>query len=166
LLFIHGYWKIGALRKSPTGFPKVPSPLYYYILICFVYIYRVSQKKLTPLLFIWISNVSGFFDSPCIYISFCGQINIYLSWRPLGVRIIKLVFVRLSNMPRLTKYQRVWVLWFPVQDIVYVKRTYFLRRMNKLVIQQLCFSFVLLATAKLYIKVNQIIFDTQFYANF
>jgi hypothetical protein len=26
--------------------------------------YRVSQKKLTPLLFIWISNVSGFFDSP------------------------------------------------------------------------------------------------------
>jgi hypothetical protein len=29
-------------------------------------IYRVSQKKLTPLLFIWISNVSVFFDSPCI----------------------------------------------------------------------------------------------------
>jgi hypothetical protein len=28
-------------------------------------IYRVSQKKLTPLLFIWISNVSVFFDSPC-----------------------------------------------------------------------------------------------------
>jgi hypothetical protein len=29
-------------------------------------LYRVSQKKLTPLLFIWISNVSVFFDSPCI----------------------------------------------------------------------------------------------------
>jgi hypothetical protein len=28
-------------------------------------LYRVSQKKLTPLLFIWISNVSVFFDSPC-----------------------------------------------------------------------------------------------------
>jgi hypothetical protein len=31
----------------------------------FKLIYRVSQKKLTPLLFIWISNVSVFFDSPC-----------------------------------------------------------------------------------------------------
>jgi hypothetical protein len=30
-------------------------------------LYRVSQKKLTPLLFIWISNVSVFFDSPCVY---------------------------------------------------------------------------------------------------
>jgi hypothetical protein len=30
-------------------------------------LYRVSQKKLTPLLFIWISNVSVFFYSPCIY---------------------------------------------------------------------------------------------------
>jgi hypothetical protein len=29
-------------------------------------LYRVSKKKLTPLLFIWISNVSVFFDSPCI----------------------------------------------------------------------------------------------------
>ena len=28
-------------------------------------LYRVSKKKLTPLLFIWISNVSVFFDSPC-----------------------------------------------------------------------------------------------------
>jgi hypothetical protein len=28
-------------------------------------LYRVSQKKLTPLLFIWISNVSVFFYSPC-----------------------------------------------------------------------------------------------------
>jgi hypothetical protein len=31
----------------------------------FADLYRVSQKKLTPLLFIWISNVSVFFDSPC-----------------------------------------------------------------------------------------------------
>jgi hypothetical protein len=85
-------------------------------------------------------------------------------WRPLGVCIIKLVVVRLSNMPRLTQDQRVWVLWFPVQDVVYImrKRTYFLRWMNKFVIQQLCFSFVLLATIQLYIKINQIIFDRQF----
>jgi hypothetical protein len=72
-------------------------------------------------------------------------------------------------MPRLTKDQRVWVLWFPVQDIVYVKKDigpYFLRLMNKLVIQQLCFFWPELATIKLYIKVNQIIFDSQFYANF
>ena len=34
----------------------------------------------------------------------------------------KVGLVRLSNTPRLTKYQRVWVLWFPVQDIVYVKK--------------------------------------------
>ena len=26
------------------------------------------------------------------------------------------------DMPRLTKDQRVWVLWFPMQDIAYVKK--------------------------------------------
>jgi hypothetical protein len=56
-------------------------------------------------------------------------------------------------MPRLTKDQRVWVLWFPVQDIVYVKKD-ILSVMNEyMFIQQLCFSFVLLATVKLYNQV-------------
>jgi hypothetical protein len=32
-------------------------------------------------------------------------------------------------MPRLTKDQRVWALWFPVQDIAYVKKD-ILSKMN------------------------------------
>jgi hypothetical protein len=41
----------------------------------FPWIYRVSQKKLTPLLFIWISNVSVFFDSPCSIRNFISSIK-------------------------------------------------------------------------------------------
>jgi hypothetical protein len=41
-------------------------------------LYRVSQKKLTPLLFIWISNVSVFFDSPCILIFISGCRSTYI----------------------------------------------------------------------------------------
>jgi hypothetical protein len=44
----------------------VTHTLHYSLHLLYIIIYRVSQKKLTPLLFIWISNVSVFFDSPCI----------------------------------------------------------------------------------------------------
>jgi hypothetical protein len=42
--------------------------LKYVLVINTVYIYRVSQKKLIHLIFKWITKVSVFFDSPCIYI--------------------------------------------------------------------------------------------------
>ena len=58
--------------------------------------------------------------------------------------------------------------WFPVQDIVYVKKDV-LSKTNEYICYPriICFSFILLATIKLYIKVNkQIIVDRKFYANF